>query len=110
MINQQDEDDGRPSEVPDEGERPSGVAITAVCQLCGRDPQHRRGACRRCYRKFLLAGLPLPTRHPPGPAPGTGQGDPVQQWADRLTEPQKMKLLRALLGPELLAAKTEPTP
>lgn|GEM_PF-5680038 len=102
-------DDPRPSD-PRDVERPSSVAIIARCVLCGQDPQHRRTCCRRCYRKFRAAMLPLPDPHPPGPPPGTGQGDPVQQWAAALTDRQRMKLLRALLGPELLAVRpTEPT-
>jgi hypothetical protein len=87
----------RTSDPPDEGERPSGVAVIVRCVICEDDPQHRRGCCRRCYRKFSDAGLPLPERTPPGRRPG----DAAQQWAAALTDGQKLRLLRLLLGSEL---------
>ena len=86
-------DTGRDSS-PADAERPSGVSL---CVICTADPQHRRGACRRCYRKFSDAGLPLPERTPPGRRPG----DAAQQWVAALTDWQKLRLLRLLLGSEL---------
>lgn len=94
-ANGTDETDDRDSSPPD-AERPSGVVLSR-CVICAADPQHRRGACRRCYRKFSDAGLPLPEKTPPGRRPG----DAAQQWAAGLTDEQKLRLLRLLLGPEL---------
>lgn len=80
-----------------------------LCFICEQAPQHRRRACRNCYRKFRAVGLPLPPPLPPGPDPRPG--DAVQQVVDRMSPPARLKWLRALL-PHLalhLADPRDPT-
>ncbi len=69
-----DEDDPRPSDLPEVAERPSCVVPLAseprpMCSLCKLAPAARRRLCWSCYEKWRECGLPLPEREPAGRPP-----------------------------------------
>lgn len=69
-----EDDDGRPSDLPPEAERPSCVVPLPgeprpMCELCDRAPSARRGLCWACYGKLRECGLALPAREPAGRPP-----------------------------------------
>lgn len=70
-------------------------AVTPTLALCGHAPgtSPRRGLCQRCYRKLLEAGLPLPPRLAPGPAPLDG----LASWARSLPDDVRRRMLAALM-------------
>lgn len=76
------EEDDRPSDLPDEGERSSGVTTVPTAAACGHPcavEHQRRDLCKSCYRKLDEADA-LPPRR-------TGHRDrrhPLQRWVGTL--------------------------
>lgn len=100
--------DTRPSEIPDDTGRPSGVVAPSrpPCVVCGRagSRRRRRRTCIACVRKFRDCNLPLPppaVASPPGPPrgskPSVPPADPLLWVLDRMTQGQRDKAL-AYLG------------
>lgn len=81
--------DTRPSEIPDDTGRPSGV-VAVPAASCGHTGVFRRDLCRSCYRKLWEADLLPPLA--PGPTPV----HPLRRWLASL-DTATLLLLRGWL-------------
>ena len=84
------DDTGRPSELPEEAERPSCVVVIPVAPACGHPcpvERQRRDLCASCYRKLDEADA-LPPRR----SEHRDRVPPLRRWLATLSNAQLLQL------------------